>query len=292
MIKSIPVTLLTGFLGSGKTTYLNSMIKKGIPSGSLIIVNDFGHINIDADLIQYRNEQIIRFNNGCICCTLGGSLAEKFASILREPILPTSIYIEASGIANPKSIIDLININSKLMIHQVICLIDASQAEQNSQDLQVRQVWLEQIQMATHIVLNRTINKTIPPILNNLINSNKIKIELSTENIIEQNKNQNFLIKPTNIQGWQTYTFNQIKPIDSAKLNKILIEYQDIIYRVKGFLQCQGQAQMNLIQFSKGNLHWTPTNKKPYLSNVVCIGIKSNRFYDFINELEKLNSYP
>ena len=73
----IPVTLLTGFLGAGKTSYLNARLRRGIPPGSLILVNDFGDINIDAELIEYRDEQILRLSNGCICCTLGGSLAEQ-----------------------------------------------------------------------------------------------------------------------------------------------------------------------------------------------------------------------
>ena len=74
--ESIPVTLLTGFLGAGKTTYLNLLLSRDAPRGSLILVNDFGDVNIDAELIDYRDESILRLTNGCICCTLGGSLAE------------------------------------------------------------------------------------------------------------------------------------------------------------------------------------------------------------------------
>src|SRR5574344_2155367 len=90
--KKIPVVLLSGFLGAGKTTALNRWIQAGIEPNSLIIVNDFGQLNIDAELIDYEDEQIIRLQNGCVCCTLGGSMAEKMAEIGRLSPAPSQVY--------------------------------------------------------------------------------------------------------------------------------------------------------------------------------------------------------
>ena len=104
--KEIPVLLLTGYLGSGKTTLVNHILsnKQGIKFA--VIVNDIGEVNIDADLIQKggivgkKDESLVALQNGCICCTLKMDLIEQIGEILRMERFDY-IVIEASGICEP-----------------------------------------------------------------------------------------------------------------------------------------------------------------------------------------------
>ena len=107
--KEIPVLLLTGYLGSGKTTLVNHILanKQGIRFA--VIVNDIGEVNIDADLIQKRgivgrkDESLVALQNGCICCTLKTDLIEQIGEIMRMERFDY-IVIEASGICEPEPI--------------------------------------------------------------------------------------------------------------------------------------------------------------------------------------------
>ena len=108
-IKQIPVLLLTGYLGSGKTTLVNKILanKKGIKFA--VIVNDIGEVNIDADLIQQggvvnkKDDSLMALQNGCICCTLKMDLVEQIREIIEMGRFDY-IVIEASGICEPAPI--------------------------------------------------------------------------------------------------------------------------------------------------------------------------------------------
>ena len=112
-IKEIPVLLLTGYLGSGKTTLVNRILsnKKGIRFA--VIVNDIGEVNIDAELIQRQgvvgmsDDSLVALQNGCICCTLRTDLIEQILGILKTEKFDY-IVIEASGICEPESIANTI----------------------------------------------------------------------------------------------------------------------------------------------------------------------------------------
>lgn len=112
-VKDVPVLLLTGYLGSGKTTLVNKILsnKKGIRFA--VIVNDIGEVNIDADLIQRQgvvgmnDDSLVALQNGCICCTLRTDLIEQILGILKTEKFDY-IVIEASGICEPESIADTI----------------------------------------------------------------------------------------------------------------------------------------------------------------------------------------
>ena len=124
--KEIPVLLLTGYLGSGKTTLVNHILsnKQGIKFA--VIVNDIGEVNIDADLIQKggivgkKDESLVALQNGCICCTLKMDLIEQIGEILRMERFDY-IVIEASGICEPEPD-HLFHTPNGRHVHQIRCL--------------------------------------------------------------------------------------------------------------------------------------------------------------------------
>jgi len=99
----VPVTLLGGYLGAGKTTILNEVLKSA-DRPITVLVNDVGEINIDAAFIRRRNADTVELTDGCICCSLSGGLAETFAEMILRPEPPAHVVIELSGVADPSRV--------------------------------------------------------------------------------------------------------------------------------------------------------------------------------------------
>ncbi len=97
----IPVTLLTGYLGAGKTTLLNRILTEAHGKRYAVIVNEFGEVGIDNDLIVEADEEVFEMNNGCICCNVRGDLIRIIAGLMRRTSRFDGILVETTGLADP-----------------------------------------------------------------------------------------------------------------------------------------------------------------------------------------------
>ena len=97
----IPVTVLTGYLGAGKTTLLNRILSENHGKRYAVIVNEFGEIGIDNDLIVESDEEIYEMNNGCVCCTVRGDLIRVVEGLMKRPGGFDGILVETTGLADP-----------------------------------------------------------------------------------------------------------------------------------------------------------------------------------------------
>ena len=100
----IPIILIGGYLGSGKTTYLNNLLSEADGRKLAILVNDFGAINIDANLIEGSVDDVVALQNGCICCSMASGMQSAILKVIKREVKPEAIVIEASGVANPGEI--------------------------------------------------------------------------------------------------------------------------------------------------------------------------------------------
>jgi G3E family GTPase len=153
----IPVTIITGFLGAGKTSLLNKLIGKHPEKKFAIIENEFGETSIDGGLIAAAPDAIFELNNGCICCSLGDDFLFTLENLLGSSYQFDHLLVETTGIADPSSVIDAFisgeSIQAKFLIDSVICVADAV----NMEDLMDEQPEVrKQLALADLILLNKT----------------------------------------------------------------------------------------------------------------------------------------
>ena len=155
---AIPITILTGFLGAGKTTLMNRILNDTHGLQIAVLVNDFGSINIDAELIVGVEDDMISLANGCVCCQIRDDLLETVEELIKRPDKVEYILLEASGVADPAGIVatfksfkyrDLIRLDS------VTCVIDADQILENQEYAHLTQLKLRQIGLADMVILNK-----------------------------------------------------------------------------------------------------------------------------------------
>jgi cobalamin biosynthesis protein CobW len=135
MLGKIPVTIVTGFLGSGKTTLIRHVLTHAHGRRLALIINEFGDVGVDGDILKScgatscPEENIVELANGCICCTVADDFASAIATLLARDPKPEHIIIETSGLALPKPLIKAFEwpeLRSKLTVDGVIALVDAS----------------------------------------------------------------------------------------------------------------------------------------------------------------------
>src|SRR3954467_11787126 len=129
LLMPVPILLVTGFLGAGKTSVVNHLLAHAEGRRIAAVVNDFGAINIDAELIEGASDGVVSLANGCICCTLEGDLLRTLANLLRRDPRPEFIVIETSGIADPADIVrNLMDpvIWQEAPLDTVLCVLDAT----------------------------------------------------------------------------------------------------------------------------------------------------------------------
>ncbi len=151
----VPVLLIAGFLGAGKTTVVNHILAHAEGRRIAAVVNDFGAINIDAELIGGAGNGVISLSNGCICCSLQGDLLRTLAAILRRSPHPDTIVIETSGIADPAGIVrNLMDpvIWKEAPLETVLCVVDATTPAARLDDALLR----SQLRAADVVALSKT----------------------------------------------------------------------------------------------------------------------------------------
>ena len=155
--QKVPVTVLTGYLGAGKTTLLNRILSEEHGKKYAVIVNEFGEIGIDNDLIVDADEEVFEMNNGCICCTVRGDLIRIIEGLMKRRGQFDAIIIETTGLADPAPVAQTFfvddDVQARASLDAIVTVVDAKHILLRLDDSHEAQ---EQIAFADIILLNKT----------------------------------------------------------------------------------------------------------------------------------------
>ncbi|MCX7567431.1 GTP-binding protein [Sulfitobacter sp. F26169L] len=152
---SLPVTILSGYLGAGKTTLVNQMLRQADGKRLAIMVNEFGDLPIDADLIEAEGDDMIALAGGCVCCSYGDDLMAALTQMAAMQPPPDHIILEASGVALPGAIASSLGIVAGIRAAGVVVLADVAQIEGQLANDYIGDTVVRQLAAADLVVLTK-----------------------------------------------------------------------------------------------------------------------------------------
>lgn len=288
--KRIPVTILTGFLGAGKTTALNYLIKNNPTIKFAIIENEFGDIPIDNDLVVGADSGIFELSNGCICCSLNGELVDTLVNLVNSGQTFEHLIVETTGVAEPDGVAAAFvaepAIQERFRLDATICIVDA---HYGTESLQEHEEAKRQVTFADVLVINKASeveNNTLECLKQQLIVANPLasivqcdqgqlssslldvqayehkKVEEKLQAYNQQLKhvctahcNHSSDTKTHQHSNIVTQSFVLDQPLDVLKfrhwLNVLLMIQGQQLYRVKGIVHFQYQDKKAIVQSVK-----------------------------------------
>lgn len=253
----LPMTVLSGFLGSGKTTLVNRLLRDTAGQRILILVNDFGDIAIDEDLIEAEDGEMLSLANGCACCSMGSDLFDAFDKALSFFPPPDFLLIEASGVAEPHKIANFAKAEPDLILNSVVTIVDALNFDATVSDPHVGLVHRHQIEAADIILLSKT----------DLVSSDEVdelkqrlKKFSASETIVELSKEGSYnglvfgatpsqnvaevldgdAIEPhTHAEVFQSWSYRLSGEIPLSELQSLIRKLPAEVIRFKGIFSCK-----------------------------------------------------
>ena len=245
-----PVTILGGYLGAGKTTLVNHLLRNANGKRLAVLVNEFGALPIDADLIEAQDDDIISLSGGCVCCSYGNDLIMAMVDMAKMNPRPDHIILEASGVALPGAIVNSLSLLEGYIIDGVVVLADSETIQERSNDKFMSDTILQQFDDADIVILNkadlvndeylketRTWMKTVAPSASIIESENAAVLP----DVILQDFNRS-QTSATSGQHHQTGQFETIHlpmedAIDLDKFASGLFETYPDLVRAKGFVR-------------------------------------------------------
>lgn len=152
---NLPLTVIGGYLGAGKTTLINRLLSEDHRQRVMVMVNDFGAVNIDAALLKSSDGDTLELTNGCVCCTMGADLYLALGDALDRRPRPDHLVIEASGIADPKKIANAARAESEMDYGGIAVVVDGENFARAAADVQIGAQIRGQVGVADLLIVSK-----------------------------------------------------------------------------------------------------------------------------------------
>lgn len=283
MSTALPVTVIGGYLGSGKTTLVNHLLRQANGLRIAVLVNEFGELAIDEDLIEAEDDDIISIAGGCVCCSFGSDLTGALLDMAKLNPRPDHLLIESSGVAIPSAIVGTVSLLDDFRVDGIVTLTDAETLHQSAHDKYMGDTVIRQILDANIIVLNKTD-------LVDQVQQTQAKDWLETQNPgVKVIPSQQSVVPPQAVlESFLTHTRSSHPHHDTSNLEMATIRFDhpvDVeklvqnltcdttgIIRAKGFVTALS-GQKTLIQIVGNRCVTTPTQLDK-TDGLVCLGFK------------------
>lgn len=292
---TIPVTVIGGFLGSGKTTLVNRILAAS-PARTAVLVNDFGEINVDFALVKSGDDLTFELSGGCICCSMAEGVGPAIKNALKTN--PQTILIEASGVGEPRRIAEFALIDPALRLDMIVTLANAAALAKQINDPLIGDTVARQFDGADLIVMNHAdaatpeALKTSYDILRRLAPGRRV-IETVEANLpldlLTATTHAIFGAGPVDEETDHDsiYSRDQYEsdvPLNLRVLEHFLTSLPASVLRLKGWVLIEGEADPCLLQFVAGRWSVTPAPDAPRKTRLVSIASQSGfRIADTIN---------
>ncbi|MCP5374224.1 MAG: GTP-binding protein [Hyphomicrobiales bacterium] len=263
----VPFTVLGGYLGAGKTTLLNRILAAPGAGDMAVMVNDFGRLNIDAELVAAQGGRAVRLENGCVCCTIGDSLVESLMQVMAATPRPARILVEASGVADPARVADFARLSPSLRLDRVIVLVDLEQIRARCADRHVGDMALKQLAAADVLVLNKAdlVDDAARTETRAWVEGRSAAVvtfeatradvplaalfapsERAGQAPRDHDHNRNHDHPHDDFDAVRTWSFETRRVFDRARLEALLDGLPPAVLRAKGFVDLAGEGLMTL----------------------------------------------
>lgn len=292
MNEDIPVSVIAGYLGAGKTTLINNVLRQNNQNGKnkkiAVLVNEFGELSIDEDLIEEKNEKIISIAGGCVCCSYGNNLVEAVMEMKQRNPKPDNLIIEASGVAIPNRIAASVSLIEGVKNDAITVIVDAQNIKKQYENSFVSDTIEKQMNGAHLLVVNKCDEITKPKLeeVKKWVNTKIEKAKIIETNYAKVENNIIFDVADTGVgdnyekemenhsvsNPFVSMSFETSATMDEEKLASELAQLPEVI-RAKGFVKNE-KGEIVCLQIVGGTHKaeiWNKQNKKNAL---VVLGVK------------------
>jgi G3E family GTPase len=155
MTAALPAAVIGGWLGAGKTTLVNALLRRAGGRRLAVLVNDFGSVNIDAELIEGAEAGVLALSGGCLCCAFGDDLLGTLAAVAARTPAPDAVLIELSGVALPAAVLRTLRLSPVVEVTGALVLADATAVRRQADDRYVGDTVRQQLQQADWVLVSK-----------------------------------------------------------------------------------------------------------------------------------------
>lgn len=265
-----PLTVFGGYLGSGKTTAINSMIGRGLLRDAAVIVNDLSALNVDVDLIKEHDGLTVALQNGCVCCSITSSLDDTLENLLRRSPRVGWVVIEGSGVADPGKIAMYGRGWPGYRLDSTIVMVDASSFVEKVEDKYIGDLIVRQLRSADYIfvskrdlisdseckrvislIRDRTGNADVMMADYGLLSSDIVlPAEYLGIDVERDRRVSQFHLRSRPDPAFLTVEFTETRSLNRTKFESIMSRFSPHLERAKGFVRFEDDGRGYVVQLS------------------------------------------